>query len=45
MMYMTGGDNNGGGVPHSNTDEEIALIGLVAVEAQAMACILYQVRV
>jgi hypothetical protein len=38
--YMTGGDNNNGSLPHDATDEEIALIGLVAVQAQTMACIL-----
>jgi hypothetical protein len=37
---MTGGDNNNGSLPHDATDEEIALIGLVAVQAQTMACIL-----
>ena len=40
MIYMTGGDNNNGSLPHDATDEEIALIGLVAVQAQAVACVL-----
>eukprot|EP00038_Savillea_parva_P005192 m.149692 g.149692 ORF g.149692 m.149692 type:complete len:509 (+) comp11673_c0_seq3:82-1608(+) len=42
MMYMTGGHNSD--PPPSNPlDEETAMIGIVAVESKAVACILYQI--
>jgi len=43
MMYITGGSNLEKAPPKSPTDEEIAMIGIIAVEARAMACVLYQI--
>lgn len=42
MIYMTGGDNKGGPT-RDPTDEEIAMIGIIAVESKAIGCILYQI--